>query len=272
MWSAEKPYLYTLVITAGEDVRACKAGFMKTEIDSNGIMTVNGRIVKFKGVNRHDASPTGGRTLTREEMLRDVLLMKTHNIDTVRTSHYPNDPYFYMLCQKYGLYVQLEANVESHGMWYGLKSLASDPGWTQAHVDRCRDMVVNWRNLPCVFTWSLGNEAGMGPNFDVCRKACEAVDSTRPYVYRQDCGGFKVDGPCYPTVAEIRQRGKTGKCSFFFEYAHCMGNALGCFKECWDAFYGSDAIAGGCVWDWIDQAVWKCTDRVGPDGKRQRSA
>ena len=270
LWSAEKPYLYTLVITAGEDVRACKAGFMKTEIDSNGIMTVNGRIVKFKGVNRHDASPTGGRTLTREEMLRDVLLMKTHNIDTVRTSHYPNDPYFYMLCQKYGLYVQLEANVESHGMWYGLKSLASDPGWTQAHVDRCRDMVVNWRNLPCVFTWSLGNEAGMGPNFDVCRKACEAVDSTRPYVYRQDCGGFKVDGPCYPTVAEIRQRGKTGKCSFFFEYAHCMGNALGCFKECWDAFYGSDAIAGGCVWDWIDQAVWKCTDRVGPDGTRQR--
>ena len=270
LWSAEDPYLYTLVVAAGEDVRSCKAGFMKTEIGSNGVMTVNGRIVKFKGVNRHDTSPTGGRTLTREEMLRDVLLMKTHNIDTVRTSHYPNDPYFYMLCQKYGLYVQLEANVESHGMWYGLKSLASAPSWTRAHVDRCRDMVVNWRNLPCVFTWSLGNEAGMGPNFDVCRKACEAVDSTRPYVYRQDCGGFRVDGPCYPTVDEIRQRGKSGKCSFFFEYAHCMGNALGCFKECWDAFYGSDTLAGGCVWDWIDQAIWKYTDRIGPDGTRQR--
>ena len=269
-WSAENPYLYTLVIKAGDDIRSSKVGFMKTEICANGSITVNGKPVKFKGVNRHDASPSGGRTLTREEMLRDVLLMKQNNIDTVRTSHYPNDPYFYMLCQKYGLYVQLEANVESHGMFYALESLASQPNWTQAHVDRCRDMIINWRNLPCVFMWSLGNEAGMGPTFDVCREDCLKLDDTRPIVYRQDCERFHVDGPCYPTLAEVRRRGLWKKCSLFFEYAHSMGNALGGFADYWDAFYGSNSLVGGCIWDWIDQAIWKDTDRTGLDGKRQR--
>ena len=269
-WSAEDPYLYTLVLQAGDDVRSCKVGFMKTEIMPNGAIHVNGKPVKFKGVNRHDASPTNGRSVSREEMLRDVTLMKQNNIDTVRTSHYPNDPYFYHLCARYGLYVQLEANVESHGMRYGVKSLASPPSWTQAHVDRCRDMVVNWRNLPCVFTWSWGNEAGQGPTFDVVNEECLKLDDTRPIVYRQDCERYAVDGPGYPTVAEVHGRGLRAKCSFFFEYAHSMGNALGTFKEYWDEFYASPSLTGGCIWDWTDQAVWKYTDRVGPDGKRMR--
>ena len=269
-WSAEDPYLYTLVIKAGEDIRSCKVGFMKTEVAPNGAILVNGRPVKFKGVNRHDASPENGRSVSRAEMLRDVTLMKRGNIDTVRTSHYPNDPYFYHLCERYGIYVQAEANVESHGMRYGLRALASPPSWTQAHVERCRDMVVNWRNSPCVFMWSWGNEAGQGPTFDVVDETCRTLDDTRPTAYRNDCERFLIDGPCYPTVAATRARGTRSKCSFFFEYAHAMGNAMGTFKEFWDEVYKYPSLVGGCIWDWVDQAVWKYTDRTGPDGKRMR--
>lgn len=125
-WSAEDPYLYTLVLTNGADIRSCKVGFRKVEETPSGAVLFNGQKIKFKGVNRHDASPENGRSVTREEMLRDVTLMKQYNIDTVRTSHYPNDPYFYHLCERYGLYVQAEANVESHGMKYGIHAIASD--------------------------------------------------------------------------------------------------------------------------------------------------
>ena len=277
LWSAEDPCLYTLVLQTqpaqprlAPDIRAAKVGFMKTELMPNGALHVNGKPVKFKGVNRHDASPVNGRAVTRAEMLRDVLLMKRYNIDTVRTAHYPNDPYFYHLCARYGLYVQAEANVESHGMGYGVACLASPPSWTQAHIDRCRDMVVNWRNLPCVFSWSWGNEAGQGPTFDLVDAACRAVDATRPTCYRQDCERFPIDGPGYPSIADVVARGRRAKCSFLFEYAHSMGNALGNFAEYWDAFYASPSLTGGCIWDWVDQAVWVETDRTGPDGRRQR--
>lgn len=270
LWSAEDPYLYTLVVSNGSDIRSCKLGFKKVEERPNGAIWINGRSVKFKGVNRHDASPVNGRSVSREEMLRDVTLMKRYNIDTVRTSHYPNDPYFYHLCDRFGIYVQAEANVESHGMGYGVKCLASPPSWTQMHVDRCRDMVINWRNNPCVFSWSWGNEAGQGPTFDEVQKACRPLDPTLPMQYRQDCERFSWDGPGYPTIAYTHGRGLWKKTQFFFEYAHCMGNALGTFKEYWDEFYASDSLVGGCIWDWVDQAVWKETDRIGPDGKRIR--
>ena len=270
LWSAESPYLYTLVVSNGADVRSCKLGFKKVEERPNGAIWINGKAVKFKGVNRHDASPENGRSVTREEMLRDVTLMKRYNIDTVRTSHYPNDPYFYHLCERFGLYVQAEANVESHGMGYGVKCLASPPSWTEAHVARCRDMVINWRNSPCVFSWSWGNEAGQGPIFDEVQKACRPLDSTLPMQYRQDCERFSWDGPGYPTIEYTHGRGLHRKTQFFFEYAHSMGNALGTFKEYWDEFYASDSLVGGCIWDWVDQAVWKYTDRLGPDGRRIR--
>ena len=193
LWSAESPNLYTLVMTNGEDVRSCKIGFRKIETASSGAILINGKKVKFKGVNRHDASAENGRSVTHEEMRRDVELMKRHNIDTVRTAHYPNDPYFYHLCSRYGLYVQAEANVESHGMGYGLKSLASRPSWVQAHVDRCRDMVINWRNEACVFSWSWGNEAGQGPVFDEITRVCRPLEPTLPMQYRQDCERFSWD-------------------------------------------------------------------------------
>ena len=270
LWSAEDPYLYTLVMTNGDDIRSCKLGMRKVEERPNGAVWINGRPVKFKGVNRHDASPENGRSVTRAEMRRDVELMKRYNIDTVRTSHYPNDPYFYHLCSRYGIYVQAEANVESHGMYYGLKCLASVPSWVQAHVDRCRDMVINWRNSPCVFSWSWGNEAGQGPAFDEIQKACRPLDPTLPMVYRQDCERFGWDGPCYPTVAALVASGRRGKTQFLFEYAHSMGNALGTFREYWEGIYASDALIGGCIWDWIDQAVWKETDRLDADGRRLR--
>ena len=269
-WSAEDPYLYTLVVSNGEDVRSTKIGFRKVEEIPGGAILMNGRKIKFKGVNRHDASPENGRSVTREEMLRDVTLMKRYNIDTVRTSHYPNDPYFYHLCERYGLYVQAEANVESHGMRYGIHAIASEPSWISAHVDRCRDMIVNWRNSPCVFSWSWGNEAGQGEDFDKVTEACRPLDPTLPMQYRQDCERFSWDGPGYPTVEFTRGRGLFKKTQFFFEYAHCMGNALGTFKEYWDEFYKSDSLVGGCIWDWVDQAVWKDTDRIGPEGKRIR--
>ena len=271
LWSAEEPYLYTLVLQNREDVRSCKVGFRKVETRPNGAVWINGRPVKFRGVNRHDASPVHGRAVTREEMLQDVMLMKRYNIDTVRTAHYPNDPYFYHLCDLYGLYVQCEANIESHGMGYGLKCLGSRPSWTQAHVDRCRDMVLNWRNSPCVFSWSWGNEAGQGPIFDEITKACRPLEPTLPMLYRQDGERCPWDGPCYPTLELVNGRAKWTKPQFFFEYAHAMGNALGGFKDYWDAFYANDALVGGCIWDWVDQAVWNETDRLDPKtGVRER--
>ena len=269
-WSAEDPYLYTLVLTNGKDIRSCKVGFRKIEELPTGAILFNGRKIKFKGVNRHDASATNGRSVTREEMLQDVLMMKRHNIDTVRTAHYPNDPYFYHLCERYGIYVQAEANVESHGMGYGVRSLGSAPSWTEAHVARCRDMVINWRNSPCVFSWSWGNEAGQGPNFDIIQEECRPLDPTLPMIYRQDCERFSWDGPGYPSMDFVEGRGRWAKTQFLFEYAHCMGNALGSFRETWDIIYAHDSIVGGCIWDWVDQAVWKDTDRIGADGKRER--
>jgi len=270
LWSAEDPYLYTLVLKAGDDIRTCKLGMRKVEELPSGAILFNGRPIKFKGVNRHDASAENGRSVTRAEMEKDVQMMKRYNIDTVRTAHYPNDPYFYYLCDRYGLYVQAEANVESHGMGYGLKCLASPPSWTQAHVDRCRDMVLSLRNHPCVFSWSWGNEAGQGPTFDEITKACRPLEPHLPMVYRQDCERGGWDGPCYPTMAFLESRGRWRKPQFLFEYAHGMGNALGTFADYWDAVYASDSLVGGCIWDWIDQAVWKETDRLGPDGRRQR--
>ena len=270
LWSAEKPVLYTLVIQNGADIRSCKIGFKKIEETPTGAVLVNGRKIKFKGVNRHDASPVNGRSVTRDEIRRDIELMKRYNIDTIRTAHYPNDPYFYFLCDRYGIYVQAEANVESHGMKYGVKCLASPPSWTEAHVARCRDMVINWRNCPCVFSWSWGNEAGQGPTFDIVQETCRPLDSTRPMVYRQDCERFGWDGPCYPSLSAVRGRAKWRKPQFFFEYAHGMGNAIGSFKETWGLFYENDSLIGGCIWDWIDQAVWKETDRLDAEGRRER--
>ena len=275
LWSAEDPYLYTLVITLTtpngiRDVRSCKVGFRQVEI-KDGVVLFNGKPVKFKGVNRHETDPENGRTVSRELMLRDILLFKRNNINTVRTSHYPNHYYWYQLCDRFGIYVVAEANVESHGMGYGKESLAHVKSWEKAHVERNVNNVENYKNHPSIFMWSLGNEAGPGENFQAASRAVRETDPTRLVHYERDNPVADVDSAMYPTVEWLYERGKNHAKPFFMcEYAHSMGNAMGNFKEYWEAYYSSDALCGGCIWDWVDQAIWKTTDRVGPDGKAIR--
>lgn len=272
LWSAEDPYLYTLVMTLAAadgttDIRSCKVGFRQIEIKNN-VVLFNGKHIKFKGVNRHETTPDNGRTISREMMLKDILMFKQNNINTVRTSHYPNHYYWYRLCDRYGIYVVAEANVESHGMGYGRESLAHVASWEKAHVERNVNNVENYKNHPCVFMWSLGNEAGPGENFAAAAKAVKAADPTRLVHYERDNPVADVDSTMYPSVEWLFSRGQNRDKPFFMcEYAHAMGNAMGNFQEYWDAWYSSDTLCGGCIWDWVDQALWKNTDKVGPDGK-----
>ena len=267
LWSAEDPYLYTLVLTAGEDIRTCKVGVKRVELKPNGEIFINGKSIKFKGVNRHDGSPWNGRAVTREEMETDVKLMKQGNFDTVRTSHYPNDPYFYHLCDRYGLYVQCEANVESHGSYYGWKSLAYPPSWAKSQTERCTRMVGFFKNHGSIFLWSLGNEAGTGHNFEVAHREMLKIDATRLFMNRNDNENFKIHGHGYMSFEEMERVAKW--CPYHMsEYAHGMGNAIGNFREYWDVYRAHPSLSGGCVWDWYDQTVRIETDRIGPDGKR----
>ena len=267
LWSAEDPCLYTLVLTKGEDVRTCKVGFREVRLTPKGEILFNGRSLKFKGVNRHDSSPVNGRAVTREEMLADVLLMKKGNFDTVRTSHYPNDPYFYYLCDRYGLYVQCEANVESHGTYYGLKSLAYPPSWAKSTVERCARMVAFYRNHPSIYLWSLGNEAGTGHNFELAHRAMRALDGTRLFMNRNDNENFKIHGHGYLPLEELERLAKWAP-FHQSEYAHAMGNAMGNFRDYWDVYRAWPSLSGGCVWEWCDHVAKVETDRIGPDGRR----
>ena len=288
LWSAEKPYLYTLVLVSGEDIRTCKVGFKRVEIKGNTIL-FNGQKIKFKGVNRHESSPENGRTVTREEMLGDILLFKQYNINTVRTCHYPDHHTWYDLCDRYGIYVCAEANVEGHGMGYDEKGLGRFPEWNKSIVERNVNNVLNYRNHASVFMWSLGNETGHGTNFVEAAKLVKELDPSRLVHWERGNPVADVDSRMYPDIAWLEQRAalgegkiedladkynKTdnrhtkGKAYWMCEYAHAMGNAMGNFKEYWDLFYQHDCLTGGCIWDWVDQAIWKDTDRIGPDGKR----
>lgn len=276
LWSAEDPYLYTLVIKAGEDIRSTRVGLKQVEISGNTVL-FNGQKIKFKGVNRHEHSAVNGRTVSREEMLQDVLLMKKHNINTVRTCHYPDHHYWYDLCDRYGLYVMAEANVEGHGMRYDNSILGNGPQWESAVVERNVNNVLNYRNHACVTFWSAGNETGHGPNFVKAIAEIHGMDS-RPVHWERGNNDADVDSRMYPTVEWLIARGKLGdgqgealadkhkgidnsqtalKPFFMCEYAHAMGNAIGNLQEYWDAFYSSDSLLGGCIWDWVDQALLK---------------
>jgi len=274
LWSAEDPYLYTLVLEltspSGVDIRSCKVGFRQVEI-KGGTILFNGKAIKFKGVNRHETDPAEGRSISREMMLKDILLLKQNNINTVRTAHYPTHYYWYQLCDRYGIYLVGEANVESHGMGYGPESLSHVESWKAAHVERNVNQVENYKNHPSIFMWSMGNEAGPGLNFKAAIDAVHALDNTRPVHYERANNFADVDSTMYPTVEWLYSRGENKEKPFFLcEYAHAMGNAMGNFKEYWEAFYSSESLTGGCIWDWVDQAIWKYTDRIGPDGKRER--
>ena len=267
-WSAEDPRLYTLVVSLIDpDGRAIehvstRLGFRRVEIRGRDLL-VNGRPVMIRGVNRHDHHETRGKALTREDMLEDVLLMKRFNINAVRTAHYPNDPYFYDLCDEYGLYVVDEANIESHAF---LAQLGHDPRYAKAFLDRGLRMVLRDKNHPSIIIWSLGNESGYGPNHDAMAAWIRRYDPSRPIQYEGalqwnlygDPFATDIICPMYAPVDEVVRygRSKKGKGPLILcEYAHAMGNSGGGLAEYWDAFRRYDGLQGGFIWDWIDQGL-----------------
>ncbi|MCF2593820.1 DUF4981 domain-containing protein [Bacteroides caecigallinarum] len=271
-WTAETPYLYTFCasVTKGSqitEVVPVKVGFRKVEI-KNAQVLVNGQPVLFKGANRHEMDPDGGYVVSRERMLQDIQIMKRFNINAVRTCHYPDDSYWYELCDKYGIYMVAEANVESHGMGYGETTLAKVDSYAKAHMERNERNVQRNFNHPSIIFWSLGNEAGYGPNFEKAYDWIKAEDPSRPVQYeRADING-KTDIFCpmyypYKSCEQYSTNDKYQKPLIQCEYAHAMGNSQGGFKEYWDLIRKYPKYQGGFIWDFVDQSCrW-----TGKDGK-----
>ncbi len=265
-WTAETPNLYRVLLTLKDDkgrileVQQCAFGFRKVEI-KNAQLLVNGVPIYIKGVNRHEHDPVTGHTISEESMIQDIKLMKQNNINTVRTCHYPDHPRWYELCDQYGLYLIDEANVESHGMGYGERSLAKDPVWMTAHLDRNIRMVERDKNHPSVIIWSYGNEAGDGVNFEAVAKWIRENEPTRPRHYERAGLAPHTDIYC-PMYARIEQIVAYAKSNPYrpliqCEYAHAMGNSVGNFQDYWDAIEAYPALQGGSIWDWVDQAILK---------------
>jgi len=271
-WTAETPNLYDLTLTLtgprGQilETIAQKIGFRTSEI-KNGQFLFNGQAILLKGVNRHEHDPVSGHVINRRSMLRDIELMKQNNINAVRTSHYPNDPLWYQLCDQYGLYVIDEANIESHGMGYGERSLAKNPVWMDAHLQRVSRMIERDKNHACVIMWSLGNEAGDGINFDACYDWVKQRDLSRPVHYERALGGRNTDVYCpmYPSVKYLEKWAskRQEKPLIMCEYAHSMGNSTGNLADYWETIKAHDQLQGGFIWDWVDQGLLKKS----PSGK-----
>lgn len=256
LWSAEKPNLYTINVRLGGDVCTFKYGFRKIE-NRNGRVFVNNMRVMFKGADRHDTHPTLGKAIPVESMIEDILLMKRHNLNTVRTSHYPNDPRMYALYDYYGLYIMDEADVECHGN----HSLSRNPLWKDAYVDREVRMVMRDRNHPSVIFWSMGNECGGGENFKASYDAIRALDG-RMIHYEGMNEVADMDSRMYPSVNSMkdtdRDPSKKGRPFYLCEYAHAMGNSIGNLQEYWDYIeFESERMIGACIWDWVDQSLCK---------------
>ena len=265
LWSAEKPYLYELEINVydenGELVEKLseRIGFRQFEL-KDGIMHINGKRIMFSGVNRHDFSHKNGRAVTKEEMIWDVRTMKQNNINAVRTSHYPNQSYFYELCDEYGMYVIDEANIESHGMGYGEETLAKREDYRKAHMERNQRNVQRSFNHPSVIFWSLGNEAGYGANFEAAYDWIKAEDPSRAVQYEQAGKTGKTDIYCpmyygYDGCKKYSEDDSMTKPLIQCEYAHAMGNSQGGFKEYWDLVRKYSKFQGGFIWDFVDQSV-----------------
>ncbi len=261
-WNAESPYLYRAYLTLKDskgkvvEVIPQNIGFRETEIKGNRWM-VNGREVLVRGVNRHEHHPDTGHYIDRESMLRDIKLLKENNFNAVRTSHYPNCPEWYDLCDQYGIFLWDEANIESHGYGYGSASLAKDPKWEAQHLNRIERMVERDKNHPSVITWSMGNEAGDGVNMTACKQWLADNDPTRPVHYERAMGGDNtdIDNVMYRSPKRIRWARDGKKPYILCEYEHAMGNSNGNAKEYWDLFYADNALQGGFVWDWMDQGI-----------------
>jgi len=256
LWSAEKPNLYTVNISVGGDVYTQKYGFRKIE-NRNGQVFINGKRVMFKGADRHDTHPIYGKAIPVESMIEDILLMKRYNLNTVRTSHYPNDPRMYALYDYYGIYVMDEADVECHAN----HRLSRDPKWEGQYVDRQVRMVQRDKNHPSVIFWSMGNECGGGSNFVASKKAIQELDD-RLIHYEGMNEVADMDSRMYPQLNHMirldQQADLQGRPFFLCEYAHAMGNAIGNLQEYWDYIeFESKRMIGGCIWDWVDQSLCK---------------
>jgi beta-galactosidase len=271
-WSAEKPNLYVFtmeIYNKKNELQECikqKIGFRKIEI-TNGNLLVNGKRILVKGVNRHEHDEVKGHVPNRKLMLQDIQLMKQFNINTVRTSHYPNDPYWYALCDEYGLYMMDEANIESHGMgvcWQGsfdtTKQPAYLPLWEAAHMDRIKRMYERDKNVTAVILWSMGNECGNGKVFYDAYKWLKETDPSRPIMFEQAGQEPNTDivAPMYPWVPNMKKYAADASQTrpyIMCEYSHAMGNSNGNFKEYWDIIRASKNMQGGCIWDWVDQGM-----------------
>lgn len=248
------------------EITGCEVGFRTSEI-KDGRFCINGVPVLVKGVNRHEHSQLG-RTVSRELMEEDIKLMKQHNINTVRNSHYPTHPYWYQLCDRYGLYMIDEANIESHGMGYGSASLAKDSTWLTAHMDRTHRMYERSKNHPAIVIWSLGNESGNGINFERTYDWLKSVEKNRPVQYERAEENYNTDIYCrmYRSVDVIKDyvsRKDIYRPFILCEYLHAMGNSCGGMKEYWDVFESEPMAQGGCIWDWVDQSFRE----IDKDGK-----
>lgn len=262
-WTAETPDLYTLVATLTDngkilEVVPVKIGFRKVEI-KNAQLLVNGKPILIKGANRHEMDPDYGYYISPERMLQDIRIMKQLNINAVRTCHYPDNNLWYELCDKYGIYVVAEANVESHGMGYGDRTLAKNTSYALAHLERNQRNVQRSYNHPSVIIWSLGNEAGFGPNFETCYMWIKKEDPSRPVQYEQARTNEFTDIFCpmyYPYDRCVTySEGPVDKPLIQCEYMHAMGNSEGGFKEYWDLVRKYPKFQGGFIWDFVDQSI-----------------
>lgn len=283
-WSAETPYRYTLVAELKDkknntiETVSTVVGFRKVEIRDTPAEAdefklagryyyINGKAVKLKGVNRHESNPATGHALTREMMEKEVMLMKRANINHVRNSHYTPDPYWYYLCDKYGIYLEDEANIESHQYYYGAASLSHPVEWQDAHVGRVMEMVHSNINHPSIVIWSLGNEAGPGKNFVAAYNALKKEDLSRPVQYERNNDIVDMGSNQYPSIAWVREAVKGHydiKYPFHIsEYAHSMGNAVGNLVDYWEAIESTNFFCGGAIWDWVDQSMYNYDPQSG---------
>ncbi len=280
LWSAEEPNRYVLVArlvdAKGKTVETVSTyfGVRQVEIrqtaaadDEFGLAGryyyINNRPVKLKGVNRHENNLATGHTVSREQMEKEAMLMKQGNINHVRNCHYPDAPYWYIVCDKYGIYLEDEANIESHEYYYGDASLSHPKEWEAAHIARNMEMVRAHVNHPSIVIWSLGNEAGPGDNFKSAYAAVHEFDPSRPVQYERNNWIVDMGSNQYPSIPWVQEAVKGNmKLNYPFhisEYAHSMGNALGNFKDYWDAMESTNFFCGGAIWDWVDQAIWNHT-------------
>jgi beta-galactosidase len=267
-WSSESPTLYVLVVSLSDpnsnlpEITTLHLGFRKVEIQNRQLL-VNGQPIYIKGVNRNEFLPESGYVVTRDSMIRDLELMKQHNINTVRTSHYPNSPVWYDLCDRYGMYVIAEANVEAHDMGaFSNHLLLNDPSWEEAILGRHRRMVERDKNHACIIVWSLGNESGNGPHFLSAYNWIKQRDPTRPVQYESALRASNTDiyCPMYAFPADLQSYANDPTADrplILTEYAHAMGNSLGNFQDYWDIIAKYDLLQGGCIWEWCDLALFK---------------